>query len=349
MNFLDPATPAQLLVGKELSNGWKVEKLIDRSTSATGGHFSTSYIVRSLSGDQAFLKAMDYRKALESPDPAKALQRMTEAFNFERDVLQKCMSNNLSRIVKVLDSGTVPAGGDDPSSVVQYLIFELARGDIRSFVDYSKAVDNAWILRSLHQASAALRQLHNAQIAHQDLKPSNLLVFDDKRSKLADLGRASDRQHSSPFDDLPCAGDRSYAPPELLYGHISQDWRIRRLACDLYLLGSLLVYFYTSVSITHMIFSRLDEEHHYDNWGGPYEEVLPYIRRVFSQLVRDLSEKLPPVFSAELVEVVKQLCDPDPLQRGHPKTIMYLGNQYSLERYVSKFDMLAKHAALRLM
>ena len=127
-------TPAQQLVGKELPNGWKVEELINRPETATGGHFSTSYIVRIGNEKRAFLKAMDYRNALESPDPAKELQAITAAYNFERALLEKCKSNRLSRIVRVLDFGTLPPKEKDPSSVVQYLIFELARGDIRSFV-----------------------------------------------------------------------------------------------------------------------------------------------------------------------------------------------------------------------
>ena len=55
----DIATPAQQLTGRELPNGWKVEELIDRPETATGGHFSTSYIVRSENGEMAFLKATD--------------------------------------------------------------------------------------------------------------------------------------------------------------------------------------------------------------------------------------------------------------------------------------------------
>ena len=320
--------------------------MVDRPTSATGGHFSTSYIVRSSHGETAFLKAMDYRGALGSPDPAKALQLMTAAFNFERALLEKCMSNNLSRIVRVLDSGTIAAQAGDPSSVVQYLIFELAKGDVRSFVDFGRALDNAWILRTMHQASAAVRQLHNVQIAHQDLKPSNVLVFASDSSKLADLGRAFDRQSTSPFDDLDCAGDLTYAPPELLYGHIDQDWRIRRLACDMYLLGSLVYYLYGGASITHLLFEKLGNRHHFANWGGTYFEVLPYLRYVYSETVRELRQYVPADFANEVVDVVKQLCDLDPRKRGHPKSTSLGSGQYSLERYVTKFDLLAKRAQL---
>ena len=187
--------PAQQLVGKELPNGWKVVELIERPKNATGGHFSSSYIVRSVNGEKAFLKAMDYRKALESPDPAGTLNAMTAGFIFERDTLEKCRSRGLSRIVRALDSGKIEPQNEDPSGVVEYLIFECAKGDIRSFVAFDTAFDKAWALRTMHQATAALQQLHSVEIAHQDLKPSNVLIFDDDYSKLADLGRAFDHNN----------------------------------------------------------------------------------------------------------------------------------------------------------
>ena len=65
----DIPTPAQQLAGKKLSNGWKVEELIDRPETATGGCFSTSYIVRSSRGEKAFLKAMGLQESSGGTGP----------------------------------------------------------------------------------------------------------------------------------------------------------------------------------------------------------------------------------------------------------------------------------------
>ena len=341
------STPAQLLIGKELENGWYVEQMVDRTANATGAQFSTSYIVRSSSGQTAFLKAMDYQLALEAHDPAKVLQFMTAAYNFERDMLAICRSKGLTRIVRILDDGTVYAEDGNPSSVVQYLIFELATGDIRSVASFGDAADHAWILRTIHQATAALQQLHGAEIAHQDIKPSNVLTFFDQPSKLADLGRSYHLHTTSPHDELTCAGDNTYAPPELLYGDVHTDWRTRRIAADLYLLGSLIVYLFTGVSTTHLLLKRAGAKHHYKS-GISYSEVLPYLQHAFAQVLRELPRSVPSYVASEIVQSVAQLCNLEPLKRGHPKDTANKRMRFSMQRYVSLFDRLARSAEFTL-
>ena len=335
-------THAYQLVGKKLNGNWIVEGLVKRPPEATGGHFSVAYIVRSTrSGDKAFLKALDYAGAFDTDDPAMALEHMVAAFNFERELLEKCQQNRLSRIVRIIDSGTFVLDPRDLSSTIQFLIFELADGDIRRFVDFDKKFDEAWALRTAHEVAAALQQLHSSEIAHQDLKPSNVLRFGRTHAKIADLGRASARDGSSPFDDLLVAGDRSYAPPELLYDHVDGDWKRRRIGCDMYLLGSLVCYLFTSNSISHRLFSKLDDTYHFNNWGEPYETVLPHLQNVFCQAIRDLKAEIQATSAEEIAQCVSQLCNPDPESRGHPVNIRQGFDQYGLSRYVAKFDLLA--------
>ena len=72
-----PPPPAELLEGRLLDNGWTVGGLIPRTMVQTGGVFSCSYQVSKPGGQCAFLKAMDYTSALNSGDPATALNLLT--------------------------------------------------------------------------------------------------------------------------------------------------------------------------------------------------------------------------------------------------------------------------------
>ena len=345
-------TPASRLLGLTLNDRWNVISEIIPNETATGGRFSKGYIVKSKNDEKAFLKAMDFSEALESDDPAQALESMTAAYNYERALLRKCKTKRLSRVVLAIDDGKIVLDRTDPSSVVQYIIFELADGDIRAYLDQHTKIDAAWILRTMHHATSAIRQLHSVDIVHQDIKPSNVLVFNHTESKLGDLGRAQDASAKSPYDNLQCAGDLSYAPPELLYESSSSSlspWE-RRLSCDMYLLGSILVFFCTGSSMTHVLFSRLDQEHHHNKWDGTYSEVLPYLSRAFSRLIADIKDWKHPLWqhSDEIAPLISQLCNPDFRDRGHPKNFAGRHSRYSLERYVSIFDRLAKRAEYSL-
>ena len=93
--------------------------------------------------------------------------------------------------------------------------------------------------------------------------------------------------------------------------------------------------------MTHLLFTRLDENHSFNKWkGNTYSELLPYLERVFSEIIREFQVDL----SEEIAKLVKQLCNPNPRRRGHPRNIDTDGNKYSLERYVSIFDRLARKA-----
>jgi len=344
-------TPAKQLLGAVLKDGWKVKDYINRPKNGTGGHFSESYIVESDKGERAFLKAMDYHKVMKSEDPAKSIQPLVDAYNFERSILEQCKNKKLSKIIRLVDHGTIHLDETDPFSAVQYIIFELAKGDIRNHIENFNNVNVAWTLRMLHNVAVGLKQLHGADIAHQDIKPSNILVLDKHASKVTDLGRAASKFQNSPFDTLPVAGDRSYAPPELLYEKLSTDWGDRRLGCDIYLLGSLTVFMFTGVNMTSFLLSKLDDAFHWNNWGGSYEEVLPYIENAFSQAIVEIEEVLNESsieHKDDLIRAIRQLCEPNPAKRGHPKNIMSIGNSYSLERYCSLFDRLAKRAEFKV-
>lgn len=137
--------PATQLLGLTLENGWKVVEALPgpRYSGGTGGHFSAGYVVER-NGQRAFLKALDYSAALQAADPAVELQRMTTAFNFEREILFRCRDENLSRIIRTLEDGKVNVNAASSVGIVQYLIFELADSDIRMHAVAGAAITNAW-------------------------------------------------------------------------------------------------------------------------------------------------------------------------------------------------------------
>jgi eukaryotic-like serine/threonine-protein kinase len=342
---------AEQLLGRTvtgvLTGNWTVvEKLPRRRPGATGGLFSAGYIVEDGNGTRAYLKALDLSLAARSPDPTRELQALLAAFNFERDLLTHCRDRKLDRVVRSVDHGQVTIDPILYASLVPFIVFELADGDVRSVMGASNNLDTAWALRSLHQVATGVVQLHRQSIAHQDIKPSNVMLFaSGADAKVGDLGRASLKGASAPHEALPIAGDKTYAPPELLYDDLSGDWQTRRFGCDAYLLGSLVVSLYTGVSMTGLVTSLLPPGQHWRVWKGSYTAVLPFVRDAFNQAVASFAQEVPAEFRGDLERIVRQLCDPDPTQRGHPRArAMRHGNPFELERYVSQFDLLARRA-----
>jgi serine/threonine protein kinase len=337
--------PAEMLAGKTLDDGWIVGERIELGPDSTGGYFSVSYRVTSKDGKQAFLKALDYSGAFSSDDPARELQRMTEAYNFERDVVAAC--RGMDRVVWAIADGKTRVEGGEAGGIVEYIIFELADGDVRSHLAQISDVEVAWKMRCLHHIATGLKQLHTAGIAHQDVKPSNVLVFKGEVSKVGDLGRAVTKAQAAPHDDIQCAGDCSYGPPELLYGYVDPDWGKRRLGCDAYLLGSMVFFMFSGVSATASLMNELAEEHRWLMWSGTFDEVLPYLRVAFGQVLELFGTQVANIrLRQELVAVVRELCDPDPNVRGDAKNRGRGGAPFSMERYLTRFDLLARRAEL---
>ena len=181
-------------------------------------------------------------------------------------------------------------------------------------------------------------------------------MFEEGReAKLADLGRAVDRDVDAPYEDFGIAGDKGYAPPELLYGFVSPEWATRRLACDLYHLGSLGFFLFTGVHAVAAMLGELPashQPHHFSNeaWDGPFEGVIPLLEEALARNLRDIKKQLVIMTTEEvsdaLVAVLGWLCAPDPAKRGHPRDRNTMA-PHNVQRFVSTFNMLATKAGIQ--
>jgi tetratricopeptide (TPR) repeat protein len=129
-------------------------------------------------------------------------------------------------IARILDGGTTTDG-------LPYLVMELVQGvPIDQHVrDHTLPADARVVL--LLEVCAALADAHRHLVLHCDIKPANILVGEDGRTKLIDFGIARLRDAIEPL--LPHGFTRAYASPQRLAGAPPT------VADDLYALGLLLV------------------------------------------------------------------------------------------------------------
>jgi serine/threonine protein kinase len=295
------------------------------------------------------LKAFDFWQTFEpNANTTELIQILTAAYNFEREILLHCEQRRLSHVVLAIDHGHVQVPGlGQMEGRAFYLIFEMAEGDVRCQIDATKRLNLLWCMRALKDVSLGLWQIHREMIAHQDIKPSNVLNFGSRGFKVADFGRSSRRGHSIWYDSNHVACDQTYAPPEQLYGHIHTDFVPRRLGCDLYMLGNLAAFLFSGVNMTANLFAKLDQQHHPAAWNADYKEVLPYLQNAFISVLEDLEVLVDEMVRAEVIPFISELCNPGLSRRGHPKGLGKY-DQYSLQRYVTNLDLGTKRLEVNL-
>ncbi len=333
------------LIGMKTISGWTITEKVTFAPDHTGGYFSECFYVEK-DNVKSFLKLLDISNFT---DIGKLLQGLSE-FKYETQLVQVSTEKRLSRVVRLVESGELEVDPNNAVPVlrkVPYLIFERGQGDIRSTVDVSKSVSDKWRFCILHRATSGLLQLHQANIAHQDLKPSNVLLFSNEQLKIGDLGRSTQRGNNAPHDSLQIAGALSYAPFELQYSYLLPDWVQRRLATDVFHVGCLLVYIFTNIVLPTHVFDRLAPIYQPTAWGDPYPQVVPHIKAALEQSLLELADDFPLLFKDELIAIVRDMCNPDPERRGvglGPRS--NVGTTLWLQKFVSRFDIMEKRAGL---
>lgn len=341
---------ANSLLNLTLKSGWNVIRKIEKGDNDTGSFFSVCYHVEK-NGEICFLKAYDFAKFFQISDPNKSvidvIGDMTTAYRYERDLSNHCKSKHVTKVAFVKEAGEELIPGY-AVSIVPYLIFDMADGDVRKKLRFAKDLEYTWRLKSLHDICVGLKQLHNIGVSHQDLKPSNVLVY-PQDSKLGDIGRSMCLAIEGPYNKNVFSGDFTYAPPEIMYGFYENEWSKRVFATDCYLLGSMIVFYFTGISMSVMLKNHLSEKFWMENWRGSFEELKPYLLDAFAKAIIEFEKNIGDEnFKKDITNSIKFLCYPIPEERGHPKNIKENGNNYNLERIVTMLDRLKQKAELKI-
>lgn len=336
-------SPAYRLAGIRLEDEWDVGLRLSRDEDDTGGRFSVGYEVRR-KGLKAFLKAIDLRRSLLTDSGVMLTRALLGGQIAEADVLHRCAEAGLSRVIAPLGSGVWADPRNAGATPVPYIITEWADGgDLRRLLTRDE-MELSFAFGVLHDLAVGVQQIHRERISHHDLKPSNAVIV-GRTAKLADFGHAMD--HAADVEGVVGPGTLAYAPPEVLYRELSNSWDACR-AIDLYHLGSMVgSVFLAGVPVTALWLALLDEEIHPANFGGSFEDALPFVIDAFTRSTEFLESRLPSGCPADRVlALVRQLCWPDPRRRGHRKEQTGAQDPYGLRRIVSELNLLAKTAAL---
>lgn len=337
------------LEGRTLKSGWRVKNKIEPKNNRQKGKFSVCYMVEK-DGEERFMKVMDINEHIHRLGPnesqADAFKRVLDQFVYERDVCNYCKGKHLSNVTTVITAGEEIL--DDQVFVpMYYLIFEKAEGDVIDAMEESARLDFAWRLRSLHSVAVGLQQLHTAGITHEDIKPSNILVFDKKSiTKVGDLGCSTCETIHSPFEDNPFPGDHNYAPPERAYGYHIADLKLSKKLTDCYLLASLITFYITGNSLNALIKQNLPETHAPGVFNGVFEDVLPYLDIAFVKALDQLQEDIPfDELKDAIVSIVRQLGDPDPNKRCRQSS-MVQSPRSQIEKTITELDYACNRAEI---
>ncbi|MBI5376282.1 MAG: protein kinase [Candidatus Schekmanbacteria bacterium] len=338
---------ASRLEGKTIDDKWEVMRKRIKTEDDHSGAFSSCYEVKNIeNGEVGFLKAINYAYAFKATGHGTSstvfLQELTQNYNYEKDLLEFCRDNKMSRIVSAIAHGEYRDSAE--MFPVPYLVFETATGSLKNVKrQKQKQIDLAWKLGVIHGFLVGLSQLHQEKIVHQDIKPSNILIFGHNVSKLGDLGNATKFDNKSPmWDNDGHCGDFSYAHIELLYRYFSPDWNTIRLGADLFMAGGIISYMITDSNFLSLLAANIPDIYKPTNFGGTFEDVKPHLMQAYNKTIAEIKDRIDEPIRKDIIEIIAQFTHPVPELRGIPKGFNNSLPQYSLWRCISIIDRLAK-------
>ena len=161
-----------------------------------------------------------------------------------------------------------------------YIQYELCEMSLKDYAEKVQSVEEKEIWKMIIDFCYGLKHLHDANLAHMDIKPANLFLGRDGNYKIGDFGLVVELTRDVDAMD----GDSKYIAPELLEGTFSK-------AADIFSLGITVLELACSLELPK---------------GGPLWQRLRQ-----KQLPNEFTTGL----SDDLILLISSMMDPDPSNR----------------------------------
>lgn len=350
------------LIGKTI-NGWQIlerQKSTFFDSSFEGDSFSIWYKVKK-DDTIALMKVLDYEKCHTAPIPnnitrTEYINNASSVFKYEMSLSDYCRGKHLSKVHYSIERGETELEGYIIKTV-SYIVYEGISGNIMSVLNFSNKVSSTARLatlvdnlRALHSVSVGLKQLHTNQVAYQSLFPNNV-VTSVEGTKIANLTK------SICFNpDIECPyyvrfnGDWTYAPPEAYFVIQQETPRDTLFQMDNYMLGSLIVFYLTGVSLNSLVDTYLPSPLSVlAKQGYEFNMIVPDLILANEKALNLIKRSIPlNEIQDELISIIKYLTFPDPSRRGHPKVLSKNTSNYDLQRTITQLDKLSSKAKIAL-
>ena len=156
--------------------------------------------------------------------------------------IQQMFLNECVLLSKLKHPNIVQFLGVHSTKDKEYLVMEYMHMDLAQCLETYRDIPASIKISILHDVSYGLLHLHSQDppILHRDLTATNILLTQDMRAKIADLGvsKIFDIQHlHSASEQTMAPGMKAYMPPEALIPHPKYDLKL-----DIFSFGILSLY-----------------------------------------------------------------------------------------------------------